>query len=310
MIAAIIVTSVAVLLLLAAYLCYYLTFYSPHRNQNDIYNLPKGEQYDCYHPTMRQMIAEMDAVPFEQVFIQSHDGKKLTARFYFTEKDAPVGICFHGYRGTALREFCGGGMMCLNQGMNVLLVDQRSAGKSEGHTITFGVKERYDVLSWIDYAKERCGKDCNILLFGVSMGSATILMSTGLPLPENVKGIIADCPYSTPKEIISTVCTQLKLPPKPTYFLIQLGALIYGHFKPWEGNTVEAVKNMRIPTLIIHGEDDRFVPCQMSRRIAEANPMYITLETFPGAGHGVSYMTNKERYIGLVNQWIVENVKK
>ena len=157
MTAAIIIASVAVLLLIVTYVCYRLTFYSPHRNQNDIYNLPKGEQYDCYHPTMRQMIAEMDAVPFEQVFIQSHDEKKLAARFYFTAENAPVAICFHGYRGTALREFCGGGMMCLSQGMNVLLVDQRTGGKSEGHTITFGVKERYDVLSWIDYAKERCG---------------------------------------------------------------------------------------------------------------------------------------------------------
>lgn len=148
----------------------------------------------------------MDELTFESVFITSFDGVKLYARYYHVRDGAPLQIQFHGYRGSALLDFCGGNKLAREIGHNTLVVDQRAHGKSGGNTITFGINERYDCLSCINYAVERSGKETPIFLSGVSMDAATVLMASELNLPDNVIGIIADSPYSSPEEIIRKVC--------------------------------------------------------------------------------------------------------
>ena len=129
------------------------------------------------------------------------------------------------------------------------------------------------------------------------MGAATVLMAADLDLPDNVIGIMADCPYSSPKEIIKTVCTRdMHLPAWLLYPFVKLGARIFGGFDLEESSAVTAVTNAKVPILIIHGEDDRFVPCDMSRAIQKACSDLITLETVPDAGHGLCYMVAPKRY--------------
>ena len=165
--------------------------------------------------------------------------------------------------------------------------------------MTFGVKEKFDVLSWVDYVIKRFGPETKIFLYGVSMGAATVLMASGLNLPANVKAIIADCPYALPTDIIKKETQDgMKLPYnlfKPAIFA---SAFIWGHFNLGDksSNCCEAVKKSKIPILIIHGEADGFVPCWMSRQIAEANTDLIQYETFPIADHGMSYMSDTVRY--------------
>ena len=144
----------------------------------------------------------MEKVPYEQVYITSFDGTKLAARYYHLSDSAALQIQFHGYRSTAVRDFSGGFQLAQKMGRNLLVVDQRASGKSEGTTICFGIKEKYDCLEWIKYALERFG-DIPIMLTGVSMGGATVLMASELDLPENVKCIVSDCPYTSPYEIIA-----------------------------------------------------------------------------------------------------------
>ena len=191
---------------------YTKAFFTSPLHREDPHALPVGEQYINERGRMLALIEELEQIPFEPVTIRSRDGLKLYGRYYHVREGAPVQIQVHGYRGSALRDFCGGSKLAREMGMNILLVDQRAHGGSGGRTITFGIRERWDCLSWAEYAAERFG-DVDIYLVGVSMGAASVLMASELDLPENVAGIIADCPFSSPEAIIAKVCREdLHLP--------------------------------------------------------------------------------------------------
>lgn len=251
---------------------------------------------------MLRLIHDFEALSCEQVYITSKDGLLLHGRYYHTKDGAPLQIQCHGYRGTAMRDYCGGSKLGKAAGHNLLVIDQRAHGKSQGNVISFGIKERFDCLSWIEYALERFGNNTEIILCGVSMGAATVLMCSDMELPANVKGILADCPYSCPVKIIRKVCKDEHLPPALTMPFIHLAARIFGRFKLDEHSPEKAVINSKLPILIIHGEDDRFVPCQMSRDLAALTDK-IRLETFPNAGHGLSFIEDFERYKFICNEF-------
>ena len=293
----------AVLILLISYVVYRIAFYSPNSRQNDDLNIMDTPQMAVYHDRSVEMIRIFAARPFERVWITSFDGLKLAGRYYHQHDGAPLDICFHGYRGTPCRDFSGGSAIYFNEGHNLLMIEERAHCASEGHTITFGVNERYDCLAWTKYAVERFGPDVRIILNGISMGAATVLMASALDLPANVKGIVADCPFSAPKAIIRKVCTDMKLPPALAWPFLYIGARLFGRFDPNAADAVEAVQHAKVPILLIHGEADLFVPIEMSRQIAAAAPERITLHTFPDAGHGISFLLDKDRYVRLVQEF-------
>ena len=293
-----ILPAAAILLLAAAYGVYRVAFHSPDRKQNDDYSINRSPQMEPLRETVKAMIDELNAIPYERVSIRSADGLRLAGRYYHQRDGAPLGICFHGWRGTPSRDFSGGTRLYFSEGWNLLMAEQRAQCGSEGHTMTFGVRERQDCLLWARYAAEHFGPDTEILLTGISMGAATVLMASALELPENVRGIIADCPFTTPRAIIGKVCGDIRIPAGAAWPLVRLGARLFGGFDPAdpEADAAAAVKKARVPILVIHGEDDRFVPCGMSRAIAASNPALVELHTFPGAGHGLSYLVDKARY--------------
>ena len=284
-----------------SYYCYRIAYYSPVGDQNDDLKESHSSQMIPLRETIVDMIGTLNAIPYEKVSIRSDDGLTLVGRYYHKADGAPLDLCVHGYRGTPARDFSGGTAIYLSEGHNLLMIEQRAHCTSEGHTITFGVKERYDVLAWVRYAVSRFGEDTQIFMDGISMGAATVLMTAGLPeLPGNVKAVIADCPFTSPEEIIRKVCADRGFNVTITYPFLRLGAKIFGGFDPKAADALEAARRIRVPVLLIHGEEDHFVPCDMGRRIAAANPEKIRLETFPGAGHGLSYLIDKPRYTKLV----------
>lgn len=289
-----------IFILVTAYTCYRLAFLAPKEriyDENVRIHLPEGDEYLKVRKGIKASVDTMLSRSFEPVTILTFDGKKLYGRYYHVADGAPLQIQFHGYKSTAVLDFCGGSTYAGKIGHNALVVDHRSHGKSEGKNITFGVLERRDVLCWIEYANSRFGNNIPILLAGLSMGAATVLMASDLPLPPNVKGIIADCPYSAPKDIIKKVArTELHLPAEFLYPFVKLGAHLFAGFHLEESSAVSAVKNTNLPILIIHGEADTFVPCDMSREIQKANPAKVTLVTIPDAGHGLCYMTDAKKY--------------
>ena len=300
------------LTLFISYVCYRISFRASKRvmDKDVQIHLPDGEQYLKVRTDIEKCVNNMLVRPFEPVTITTFDGLKLYARYYHVADGAPLQIQFHGYKSSAVLDFCGGSLYAGKIGHNALVVDQRSHGQSEGKAISFGVLERKDVLCWIDYARSRFGEDVCILLAGLSMGAATVLMAADQPLPSNVKGIIADCPYSAPEAIIKKVCrVELHLPAKPLYPFVKLGARLFAHFDLEESSAVTAVKNTRFPILIIHGEADNFVPCDMSREIKNTNPTQVTLVTIPDAGHGLCYMTAPDIYENAMQEFIQRVLK-
>ena len=290
---------IGILILLGAYICYRITFFAPKRvlDKDVQIHLPEGEQYVKVREGIEKCVTDMLNRPFEPVTITTFDGKKLYARYYHVADGAPLQIQFHGYKSSAVLDFCGGSLYAGKIGHNALVVDQRSHGKSEGTAITFGILERKDVLCWTHYACSRFGEDVKIILAGLSMGAATVLMSTELNLPSNVIGVMADCPYSAPDKIIRMVCSRdMHLPDALVYPFVKLGARLFAGFNLEESSAVNAVKNTTVPILLLHGTGDRFVPCDMSREIHAANPDMITLVTIPEAGHGLCYMTEPQMY--------------
>lgn len=140
------------------------------------------------------------------------------------------------------------------------------------------------------------------------MGAATVLMASALDLPENVRGIVADCPYTNAKDIICSVAQGMVIPAAWLYPFARLSAKIFGHADLAQADALSAVRYARLPILLIHGEDDRFVPCDMSRAIAAANPEKIEFHTFPGAGHGLSCLADMPRYKALVKAFAARTV--
>ena len=296
LIAALLLT-VAVLMI--SYICFRMAFLAIREPSkvSDAIDIPEGEIYEPYRPQMEAWTREVRAMPREHFTIQSFDGLSLHADFFEFAPGAPMEIMFHGYRGSAERDLSGGVQRCFLLGRSVLLVDQRTSSRSEGNVITFGIREYRDCLSWVDFAVQHFGPDVKILLTGISMGAATVTMAAGEPLPPNVFGVLADCGYTSPKAIIRKVIRDMGIPPALGYPFVKLGARLYGGFDLEENSPEEALKRATVPVIFYHGEADDFVPCDMSRTNYEACASRKALVTVPGAGHGLSYPVQPERYL-------------
>lgn len=300
---------IAVLVLFVSYICFRIVFYVPRKSEvtsNEL-PVPTGKIYEPYHHLMRRWIKEARGFPSQDFYIKSFDGLTLHAKYFEYAPGAVTEIMFHGYRGSAERDLSGGIQRCFALGRNVLLVDQRTSCGSEGNVISFGINEHRDCLSWIDFAVKHFGSDIKLVLTGISMGASTVLMAAGKPLPENVVGILADCGFSSPKEIIKKCARDLKLPADLIYPFIKLGAKVFGHFNLEESTPLDAMKTCKIPVIFFHGEDDAFVPCDMSRISYEACNAPKRIVTVPKAGHGLVYVVDNDLYFKSVAEFFTEN---
>ena len=183
----------ALILMISCY-TYTTAFYSPTKKRATVDDPILGPQYEAVSEHLSKIAHIMENAPYEPVTITSFDGCRLSGRYYHLRDGAPLEILFHGYRSCACRDCGGGHLLSRKMGFNALVVDQRAHGQSDGRTISFGIREHRDCQCWIEYANKRFGKDTPIILFGLSMGAATVLMATGLKLPPNVAGVIADSP--------------------------------------------------------------------------------------------------------------------
>ena len=297
--------SAVLLVAVTAYLCYRMAFYNPKPKFVDPekIDIPEGEIYEVFRERMTHWVRWTRSLPREEVEIRSFDGLTLRGKYYEYAPGAPMELMFHGYRGNAERDLSGGVYRCFALGRSVLIVDQRSCGNSEGDVITFGIKEHRDCLAWLDYAVKRFGPEQKIILTGISMGASTVLMAAGRELPSNVIGVLADCGYTTAREIMMEVIRQMKLPPKLCYPFVRLGAKLYAGFDPDSFSALEAAPNIRVPVIFFHGESDDFVPCSMSRKNYDACTARKALVTVPGAGHGLAFPVDEEGYLHALREF-------
>lgn len=288
----------------AAYISFRMAYFVPEKTKiRPPYEMPQGDIYIPYHGKMRQWMEEVRAMPSQTFSIKTFDGLTLYGQFYQYAPGAPIELMVHGYRGTAERDLCGGVQRAFSLGRSALIVDQRGAGRSGGNAITFGVKEHKDCLCWVDFMVEHFGEDVKIVLCGISMGASTVLLAAGEELPRQVVGVLADCGYSSAKAIIQKVIRQMHLPPKLLYPFVRLGAILFAGFDPEQAEVAKALKNCKIPVIFFHGDEDDFVPCDMSRENFEACASVKRLVITPGAGHGLCYVVDPEGYLQSLREF-------
>ena len=232
-------------------------------------------------------------------FLQAvaYDGKLLSARFIAHENAKGTLLFFHGYRSSYVIDFLGVLEFYYDLGYNLLLCDQRAHGRSEGRFITYGVRERRDVVSWTNVIGMMFGENHPMFLVGLSMGASTVLMASSLELYGNVRGVLADCGFTSPGEIIAHVAKhRMHLPAGILLPVLNVFTKAVAGFGLHEASALDALAETKLPVLLVHGTGDRFVPCEMSRRSYEACRSEKELLLVEGAGHGQSFVVEPERY--------------
>lgn len=292
----------AIVFFIALIFIHHVVFYTPIKTQNDDFHLTESTQFVGNEKEVFELIVTLRKKQADDVYVTSYDKLKLHARLYRNENSNVVAIMFHGYRGTARRDFSGGALHMLDRGYNVLLIDERGHGESEGHNITFGNREKHDVLSWMEYVKNNFPENVEIILVGISMGAATILYAAEF-IPGSIK-MICDCPYSTGREIISSTIEKLKLPVKIFFPIVNLSSILFSHASLTKDDASKSLKNSNHKVLIIHGDKDTIVPHQFSYRIYQENKEKVRYELFPNTDHGVSYLTDTARYLRVIDEFL------
>ena len=299
-----IVAAVLLFVLAASAVCFFLVFYSaPRKDPGDRIDIPDGEIYEVYREQMEAWVRQTRQMPQEDVSIRSFDGLTLRGKYYEYAPGAPIELMIHGYRGSSERDMSGGVQRAFRLGRSALIIDQRASGRSEGNVITFGVREHRDCLAWVAFMVKKFGPDVKIILTGISMGASTVLMASGQELPENVIGILADCGYTSAREIIHKILRQIHLPIRLVYPFVKLGARLFAGFDLEQADARKAVRNCTRPVIFYHGDGDDFVPWEMSRDNHAACPSRKKLVIIPGAGHGLSFPADQERYVAELREF-------
>lgn len=264
-----------------------------------------GTDWDRYIPHIRECKEALAQTPHEDLYITSADGLKLHATYFPCEGSKKVAVCFHGYTSEGLNDYSTLAIFYRENQYNLLLVDERSHGKSEGTYIGFGCLDRHDAKLWIEEMVKRHGEDCKILLHGDSMGGSTVLMTTGLELPVQVKAAISDCAFTSAWDVFASVLkTQYHLPEFPLLHISNLMIQKKAGYKLNECDARCEVAKAKIPVLFMHGDADSFVPCFMVHELYEACKTEKKLVIIKGAGHVESCYRDPELYQGAIEEFI------
>lgn len=266
---------------------------------------PSQRQYKAVRPALEAGKAWFEAQPFEEKHIRSFDGLMLYARYLSCGESKRTVILCHGWRGTGLGDF-GGIIRYLYDELklNILLIDERSQGRSEGKYMTYGIKERFDIADWAKLMASEY-PDCKLFLYGVSMGAASVLMTPTTDLPQNVAGLIADCGYTSPDDIFrSTAKNAFHLPPFPFVDLAELFAKVFAHFDFADCSAKQALSESTLPVIFFHGAADDFVPAYMSEENFNACAGEKQLVKIDGAFHATSYYIDFEKYTSALRNFI------
>lgn len=215
--------------------------------------LTKLKNYNHYS----EMIESSNGYSLESMFIKSNTNTKDTMvivhgieRYYFDMLETAFNY--------------------LENGFNVLIYNQRHTGKSGGDDYTFGFYERYDLDSVVKYVKKKLPGG-RVGVHGYSMGAATAIMHSEInEKDKDVNFYIVDSPYHEMKDAIRLGIEAENIPIIPTSYIRLVGNLYtklksgfsYDDVKPGE-----AVKNITVPMMLIHGTNDNVCAPESSRII-------------------------------------------
>nr|WP_180486507.1 alpha/beta hydrolase [Treponema socranskii] len=302
----------AVLTLLVYALLFRPTIFRRKQKTSDFF---EGEKKLVpYLSELRAAVDSFSLMEKETVYITSYDGIKLAALYVSAENAKGTVVCMHGYHGSPMSDFSLAVQFFHERGWNVLLPHERAHGESGGNYLTFGIKERFDCRDWAAAVDKKNGGALPIILYGVSMGASTVLMASSTGLSENVKCIIADCGYTSPRDEIAHVLkASYRLPLFPTLAISDMLARSIADFGLSEYSTLDALAENKIPVLFVHGDADTFVPLYMSEKNYEACKAPKELLIIKGSPHAVNYALGRKEYerkiIEFMDKYAVKKVQ-
>ena len=292
--------------------CFILVNYVAEYAFNKAFNKHKKNKDEAFeYLKIKNLLDEKiyNEVEIEEVYIKSEDNLKLKG--YLVEKYKKSNryiILVHGYTANHhihtpfLRFF-------LNEGFNVLLVDERAHGDSEGKYPSYGYYEKRDLNRWIEFIYNRRNEQLFLGLHGQSMGGATALMCGAIN--NKVDFIIEDCGYSDGKRVVKYQFTKLYwIPFNTVYLLLKLKVKRRVGFKFKDVSPIEDISKLKTPIMFIHGKADTYVPCSMAvemyRKRENKNDRLLLVD---GAEHMWSYSKKKKEYESIVHDFIA-NIEK
>ncbi|MDK0698165.1 alpha/beta hydrolase [Clostridium perfringens] len=237
----------------------------------------------------------------EDITLKSFDGLNLTSTLIMNENPTNkfivlvhgVSICYVG----SLKYFD----IFYKNGFNVLIVNQRRHGKSEGKYSTYGFYEKYDVNMWIEYLKSRFGNDIILGLHGESMGAGTVMET--IPLNDSIKFVIEDCGYSNFHELIGFQITHeyknrlVRKILRPSLLFANFFMKTKAKFSIKKIVPIDIVASNSLPMMFVHGKEDYFVPWYMAVDLYKAKTKgYKELYLVEGAKHAEALEVNKILY--------------
>lgn len=252
---------------------------------------------DKYEVERAAQLEYLKKLPIEEVILTAPDGAKLKGHVLTPEKsNGRMILACHGAHSSGLGEFCFMLPYFYEQGYAVVMPDHRGCGNSDGKFMGYGTHESVDSFLWLDYAKERF-PNLSIFLLGVSMGGATVLMMSKNAEDEAIKGVIADCPYTSAWDEFSyQLHTSFHLPDFPLLHICDLYSRVIAKYSFKDASPLDAVKEAKKPVLFIHGAKDDYVPTFMQGILYDACPTEKYRLTVENAIHARSYYTNREVY--------------
>lgn len=264
-----------------------------------------GTDWNQHMPFIQARKEAMLSEKHSDEWLMSADGLRLHATWFPQGECKKIVICFHGYTSQGMKDYLGLSGYYLKNGYSMLLVDERAHGESEGKYIGFGCLDRIDALKWINWVLRKCGEDVEILLHGTSMGGATVLMMSSLELPEQVKGIVSDCAFTSPKEVFSHVLKSMyHLPAFPVMNISDFLNKRLAGYGLDECNAAREVKKAKVPILFIHGSGDTFVPYSMCETMYENCASSKKKLIIEGAAHAECYYKDTDAYENALTEFI------
>ena len=264
-----------------------------------------GVRDDTYENAAAAALAHLKSLPLQEITLTAPDGAHLIARLLVPENpNGKAVLACHGSRSTGLREFRFTAPDLYEKGYVALMPDHRGCGDTDGKYMGYGTHESKDSLLWVQYLEEHF-PEMPIFLLGVSLGGATVLMMSDRTEGTAVRGVIADCAYTSAwAEFSYQLHTSFHLPDFPLLHLCDLYCRIFCGYSFRDASPIDAVRRAKVPILFVHGGDDLYVPYYMQGELYDACVTAKEKLTVPGAVHARSFYTAPEAYMAAMERFM------
>ncbi len=248
----------------------------------------------------------VDKQPVEHIDLVNDRGETLKGYLLMAEGESKTFAVFaHGYRASYRGDPANFYKYYYDKGINFFACDHTCHGASDGDWVGFDVYESADMLKWLEYLIQRFGGDIKIILHGVSMGGATVCQMADR-IPENVKLIIADCPYTSANDEFLYVANNSGIKKSAPYMLKAINEINKrcAGYDLAETDVRNSVKCAKAPMLFIHGDADDFVPTKMGEELYSLCGSEKELLLIKGAKHAESVVVDPDSYYSKLDEVI------